>query len=90
MLLRLNIRLLYKGKVTPKSEAETGKTEEKHVAAPAMAPVADNVVIGGKAFVGEVLSVDFSWSDVNKDDNMAENKYQWYRSDNEKRRICKD
>ena len=73
-----------KVRVTPKSEAETGKTEESNIAAPAMAPVADNVVIGGKAFVGEVLSVDFSWSDVNKDDNMAENKYQWYRSDNEK------
>ena len=73
-----------KVRVTPKTAAETGKTEESNIAAPATAPVAENVMINGKAFIGEVLSADFSWSDVNKDDNMAENKYQWYRSDNEK------
>ncbi len=72
-----------KVRVTPKTATETGETEESNIAAPATAPVAENVMINGKAFIGEVLSADFSWSDVNKDDNKAQEKYQWYRSDNE-------
>ena len=72
-----------KVRVTPKTASETGESVTSYAAAPKTAPKAENVRISGKAFVGETLAADFDWSDVNKDDNRAQEKYQWYRSDNE-------
>ncbi|USB33945.1 S-layer homology domain-containing protein [Paenibacillus sp. YPG26] len=77
--------------VTPRSAREpvTGVPAESHpvkIAAAPAAPVAASVTVSGLAAVGQTLTGDFSYSDVNGDVESG-STYQWYRSDDSARTV---
>lgn len=72
-----------KAEVTPKdSEGRIGQVAVSNIAGPKTAPVAENVSIRGKGFVGDVIKSQYTYYDFNGD-REGITKFQWMRAESE-------
>lgn len=70
----------FKVVITPKTENDSGTAVTTNPVGPASAPIAEDIKVDGKPFVGEELSATYTWYDINDDERGIDQK-RWLRAD---------